>query len=297
MLLHYQPLCHVYRVGGVDAEEDVQDLRHLFPRLDPTHRVMLLLGSERALHRRGPHPRQLLTYIVLLLLPMGGSPALYKRGLDAVLLAEVAVVRAGVARVAAYLLYVHAEQAPVHLDAVPQPRSLVEGVERQLLDKRDPVHHDVVALRAELHSLHLLAPDDGSHVRLRHAHYPVGDALPAVAAVEWLCCWRYTFVSMSTNDFSLTVKSSLPLCSRSILRISFSSFLSRFSRRRVIFLVRALLCLRCLQYDRLAFSTSRNFVLGRRTYMRSLNSHMILYDLSTHSQSSFWSVGYRISLS
>ena len=169
-----EPLRQVYRIGRVDAEEDVQDLRLLLPRLDPSHRVMLLLGPERAFHRSGPHPRQLLTHIVLLLLPLGRTASLDKRGLDAVLLAEVAVVRAGVARIATYLLHVHTEQAPVHLDAVPKPRPLVEGVERQLLNERDTVDHDVVALRPELHALHLLAPDDGPHVRLRHAHYPVG---------------------------------------------------------------------------------------------------------------------------
>ena len=109
----------MYRVGGVDAEEDVQDLRLLLPRLDPPHRVMLLLGPERAFHRRGPHPRKLLAHIVLIFLPLGRPTPLDKRGLDAVLLAEVAVVRAGIARIAAHLLHVHPEQAPMHLDAVP----------------------------------------------------------------------------------------------------------------------------------------------------------------------------------
>ena len=114
---------------------------------------------------------------------------------------------------------------------------------------------------------------------------------------KWLRCWRYTLVTMPTVCLSLMVNSSWPSCSRSILRISFSTFPSRFSRRRVIFLAWALLCLRCLRYDRLAFSTSRYFVLGRRTPKRPHASHMILYDFSTHSQRSFWSVGYRISLS
>ena len=180
----FHPLCQVHHVGGVDAEEDVQDLRLPLPCLDPPHRVMLLLGPERAFHCSGPNPRKFLAHIILLLLPLGRTAKLDKRGLDAVLLAEVAAVRAGIARVAAYPLHVHPEQAPVHLDAVTEPRPLVEGVERQLLDERDPVHHDVVALRTELDIFHLLAPDNGPHVRLRHAHYPVGDALPAVAAVE-----------------------------------------------------------------------------------------------------------------
>jgi len=35
----------------VDAEEDIQDFRFLFPCLDPAHGVMLFLRSERAFHR------------------------------------------------------------------------------------------------------------------------------------------------------------------------------------------------------------------------------------------------------
>ena len=66
-----------------------------------------------------------------------------------------------------------ADQARILMafDTMLGPRPLAEGVERQLLDERDFVHHDVVALRAELHALRLHAPDDRLHIWLRHAHY------------------------------------------------------------------------------------------------------------------------------
>ena len=47
---------------------------------------MFLLGPERAFHRSGPRPCQLLTHIVLLLLLLGRTAPLDKRGLDTVLL-------------------------------------------------------------------------------------------------------------------------------------------------------------------------------------------------------------------
>ena len=168
----------------MDAEEDVQDFRLLPPGFDPTHVVMLLLRSERALHRCRPHPRKFPSYKVFLVHFLEGLPPLYEGGLDFQLLAEVSVCRAGIARVPANLFRIHPEKTPVHLDAVRQPGPFIEGVERKLLNERYPIHQDVVALGAELHVLRLLPSHDRPHIRLAHAHDPVRDALAGIAALE-----------------------------------------------------------------------------------------------------------------
>ena len=180
----HQPFRQQHRIRSVDAEEDVQDFRLLPPGFDPTHVVMLLLRSERALHRCRPHPRKFPSYKVFLVHFLEGLPPLYEGGLDFQLLAEVSVCRAGIARVPANLFRIHPEKTPVHLDAVRQPGPFIEGVERKLLNERYPIHQDVVALGAELHVLRLLPSHDRPHIRLAHAHDPVRDALAGIAALE-----------------------------------------------------------------------------------------------------------------
>ena len=168
----------------MDPEEDVQDLRHLQPRLDPPHRVMFLLRPEGAFHRRGPHPRKVLSHKVFLPLLLGTFALLNEGGMDTVCRTQLAIGVAGIAGVTSYLLHVHSKQPLVHLDAVREPGPFIEGVERQLLDDRDPIHQDVVALRPELDILCFLASDDRSHVRLVHAHDPVRDTLTGIADAE-----------------------------------------------------------------------------------------------------------------
>lgn len=52
-----------------------------------------------------------------------------------------------------------------------QLRSLIEGVERQLLDEREFVNQDVVTLRSELYALHVLASHYLPHIGLADAYY------------------------------------------------------------------------------------------------------------------------------
>ena len=72
----------------------------------------------------------------------------------------------------------------MHLKAMYQSCALVERVEGQLLNERDPVNLDVVHLGPELHTLHLLASHDRPHIWLADAHYPVLYALATVLALE-----------------------------------------------------------------------------------------------------------------
>ena len=72
----------------------------------------------------------------------------------------------------------------MQLQAVRQPRPLVEGIERQLLDEGESVHKDVVALRPELYTPDLLPSHYRSHVGLADAHYPVFHALPGFVPVK-----------------------------------------------------------------------------------------------------------------
>ena len=65
-------------VRGMDAEEDIQDLRFLLPCLNPSHGIVFLLRSKRAFHRCGPDSGQLLSDIVLLRLLSSWTATLYK---------------------------------------------------------------------------------------------------------------------------------------------------------------------------------------------------------------------------
>lgn len=109
---------------------------------------------------------------------------------------------------------------------------------------------------------------------------------------KWAFCWRYTLVMISISLFCLTVSNfSAPAFSLSSVRVSFSIFPKRLSRRQVSFLVWTFVCLRRFLYDRLAFSTSTYFVLGRCTFSLALRVHIISYDFSIPSHRSFGSVG------
>lgn len=99
-----------------------------------------------------------------------------------------------------------------------QTRPLVEGVERQFLNERYPIHLDVVVLRAELHLLHLLAPDDGHHVRIGHAQYPVGNAFPRVAALEVIALLAVHLRDNVHRPPLLVGQPPASACSRSIFR-------------------------------------------------------------------------------
>ena len=147
----------------MNAEEDVQDLRFLLSGLDPTQGVMLLPRSEGSLHRRRSHSRKFLSLKVFLPFLLRALAFLDKGCLDAITCAHLTVGITGITRVTAYLLHVHSEQPLMHLDAVSQPCTLVEGVEGQLLNERYPVHQDVVALGSELNTLHFLASHDWPH--------------------------------------------------------------------------------------------------------------------------------------
>lgn len=59
---------------------------------------------------------------------------------------------------------------------------LIEGVERQLLNEREPIHQNVVALGSELNLL--CVSHDWSHLRIVYAHNPDRDALADNAAPE-----------------------------------------------------------------------------------------------------------------
>ena len=104
--------------------------------------------------------------------------------MDTIRCTQLTVGIVGITRVAAYLLHLHPEQSLVHLDAVRESRPFVEGIERKLFNERYPIHQDVVALGAKLNTLHFLAPHDGPHVRLVHAHNPVRDTLAGISTTE-----------------------------------------------------------------------------------------------------------------
>lgn len=172
-----------------------------------------------------------------------------------------------------------------------QPDPLVESIERQLLDERYAVNQDVVALRTELYTLHLLASHDRPHICLADARYSVLDTLAWVVIFEVVLL----LAVHPRDDFNVTLPDCLqalrPVFSLSSLRVCFSIFPIRLSRRLVSFLVWIFVYLRCFLYDRFAFSTSTYFVLGRCTFNSALNVYIISYAFSISSHRNFGSVG------
>lgn len=145
-----------------------------------------------------------------------------------------------------------------------QPGLLIESVERQLLDELESVNQDVVALRTELYALHFLAPHYRPHIGLADAHYPILNTLARSVVLEVLPL----LAVHPREDFHITL---LPGCQQflrtCILPLQHACLLQylprKLSRRLASFLVWTFVCLRCFQYDRLTFSTSTYFVLGR----------------------------------
>lgn len=141
-------------------------------------------SSKGAFHPCRSHSCKFLSHNILFFLLGCLTTSLGKGRLNAVLLAEVPVVGAGIACVATDFLYIHSEKPLVQLRAVHQSCIFVEGIERQLLYERQAVDKDVVALGAEFHALHFLSPDNRPHIRLVDAYYPVRDSLPVIIATE-----------------------------------------------------------------------------------------------------------------
>ena len=122
------PVRQLNHIRRVDAEEDVQDFGMLGPGFDSLQVIILLLGAERALHR--PHSGKLpADKVTLPLLLTERTSSLHERRLNTFLFAVVPVLSSGVSCITAYLLCFTPEQPLVHLDAVDQPRALIEGVE------------------------------------------------------------------------------------------------------------------------------------------------------------------------
>ena len=130
------PVRQLHHVCRVDAEEDVQDFRQLRPGLDPPQVVVLFLCAERALHRGRPHPGKFLSDKVFLILLLAERPSsLHERCLYPILLAVVSVVGSGITGVSSHFLRFNSEQPLMHLQAMYQPCTLIEGIEGQFLDE------------------------------------------------------------------------------------------------------------------------------------------------------------------
>ncbi len=115
---------------AVYAEEDVQDFRLLRPGLDSPQVVVLFLCAERALHHCRPHPGKFLSDKVLSLLLLAEGPSsLHERCLYPILLAVVSVVGSGITGVSSHFLCFNSEQPLMHLQAMYQPCTLIEGIE------------------------------------------------------------------------------------------------------------------------------------------------------------------------
>ena len=119
-LLLHQLLRQLHYIRRMNAEEDVQDLRLLLSGLDPTQGIMLLLRSERSLHRCGANSRKFLSHKVFLSFLLRALAFLDKGCLDAITRAHLTVGVTGITRITAYLLHIHPEQSLMHLDAVCQ---------------------------------------------------------------------------------------------------------------------------------------------------------------------------------
>ena len=129
-------VCQLHHVCRVDAEEDVQDFRLLCPGLDPPQVVVLFLCAERALHRCRPQPGKFLSDKVFSFLLLAERPSsLHEQCLYPILLAVVSVVSSGITGVSSHFLCFKSEQLLMHLQAMYQSCTLIDGIEGQFLDE------------------------------------------------------------------------------------------------------------------------------------------------------------------
>ena len=155
----------------MDTEEDLQCLAPAVARGDTRKHEVLFLVAETAFHHsgtqvadnasRGAHPR-------VFVLRLG--PLAHKIGDDFVLCAVSAVGVVGIDGVGSHTLNLGARQALLVLNAFLQTDTLVECLEREVLDEGDAVYLDIVGFGSELDTLVLLAADDRADIRAVDAH-------------------------------------------------------------------------------------------------------------------------------
>ena len=158
-------------VGHVYAKEDEQGLAPAVSCRHVCQCEVLFLVSEASFHHRSPEvaddaPRCADGLVLVFWL---GAFA-YKVGGDVVCGAVGAVLVGGVDGVRAHTLDFDASQTLLIFNAFFEADSFVECLKRDVLDERDAVYLDVVALGSELHTLVLFAADNGADVWPVDAH-------------------------------------------------------------------------------------------------------------------------------
>ena len=169
---------HQYGICRMYSEENPQDFRLSVPCLYPCERVVLFLSAETSFKPGGPFfgeftsehlPQGLILCLPSLAYEGSGYP---------IFRAELSVGIISIYGVGSHASYPNAHKLLLHTDTVLKAYTLIERLERDVLDERYSVYLYVVDFCTELNGLCFLTSYDGTYIMTVNAHNTVID-LPA----------------------------------------------------------------------------------------------------------------------
>ena len=169
---------HQYGICRMYSEENPQDFRLLIPGLYSCERVMLLLSAEASFKPGGPFfwkfaSKHLPQRLIL------GRPSLAHKGCGyPIFCTELSVGIIGIYGIGSHTSYFYIHQLLLHTDTVLQAYTLIECLEREVLNERYAVYLYIIDLCTELDGLGFLASDDGTYIITVNADDAVTDFPP-----------------------------------------------------------------------------------------------------------------------
>ena len=160
------------------SEENPQDFRLPVPCLYSGERVMLLLSAEASFKPGGPFFGEFTSEHFSQGFIFGCPSLAYEGSGYPIFRAELSVGIIGIYGIGSHASYPNAHKLLLHTDTVLKAYTLIERLERDVLDERYSVYLYVVDFCTELNGLCFLTSYDGTYIMTVNAHNTVID-LPA----------------------------------------------------------------------------------------------------------------------
>ena len=169
---------HQYGICRMYSEENPQDFRLPVPCLYSGERVMLLLSAEASFKPGGPFFGEFTSEHFSQGFIFGCPSLAYEGSGYPIFRAELSVGIISIYGVGSHASYPNAHKLLLHTDTVLKAYTLIERLERDVLDERYSVYLYVVDFCTELNGLCFLTSYDGTYIMTVNAHNTVID-LPA----------------------------------------------------------------------------------------------------------------------
>ena len=169
---------HLYGICRMYSEENPQDFRLPVPRLYSWEWVMLFLSAEATFKPGGSLIWEFTSENLSQLLVLCRPSLAHEGNGYPIFRAELSVGIISIYGVGSHASYPNAHKLLLHTDTVLKAYTLIERLERDVLDERYSVYLYVVDFCTELNGLCFLTSYDGTYIMTVNAHNTVID-LPA----------------------------------------------------------------------------------------------------------------------